>query len=51
MHLLDTEEGQAHIQRENLTRFIYNDNLPDNCVYIDPYQVKREQNGYVISWI
>lgn len=51
MHLLDTEKGQAYIERENLMRFIYNDNLPDNCVYIDPYQVKREQNGYVISWI
>ena len=51
MHLLDTEEGQAYIERENLMRFIYNDNLPDNCVYIDPYQVKRDQNGYVIRWI
>ena len=51
MQLLDTEDGQAYLQRENLMRFINNDNLPDNCIFIDPYKVRRDENGYVISWV
>ena len=50
-HHLETEKGREFLKQKNMVKYLFNDSLPDRCILINPDMVKRDENGFVVSWI
>lgn len=50
-HHLETEKGRQFLKQTNMIKYLFNDSLPQRCILINQDMVKRDDNGFVVSWI
>ena len=50
-HHLETEKGREFLKQTNMIKYLFNDSLPQRCILINQDMVKRDDNGFVVSWI
>ena len=50
-HHLETEKGREFLKKTNMIKYLFNDSLPQKCILINQDMIKRDDNGFVVSWI